>query len=184
VVVLFFRLCCHQLAFGGLPHRFRCFQLCLRRQILTLRVIHLLLRNQARLAVRHAFEPRELQVIYLYLRFHSVNLVLGLADHVLLVFDGSRVLLQLHLQLRDFQDRKKLALLYPVPVIHQELLDIPRLLGEHVDLLKRHQFRGYGDLAHDRFSSHRGDPYRYGLRWRLGIAGTDALSGASREHRS
>ena len=52
------------------------FHLRLRGQILALRVVHFLLRHQARLRLRDAVQPVELQVQNLVLRFHAVQFVL------------------------------------------------------------------------------------------------------------
>jgi hypothetical protein len=76
-----------------------------------------------------------------------VQLVLGVGDHILRVFDGGVVLGQLLLQLRNFEHGDHISGLDARAVIDVELLHEAGFLGVNVDFLKGNQLGRLGERS-------------------------------------
>ena len=155
--------------FGG-------FHLRLRRQILALRIVHFLLRDQPGLGVRHGLQAVVLQVSNLVLRFHAVQLFAGVRHLFAHVLDGGLVLLQLGFQFGNFEDRHQLAFLDVRAIVHFQFLHVAGFLGVDVDFLERHQFGGQSQLALDGHADGASDSYGCGrgrfVHFGVTVAGT------------
>ena len=86
-----------ELALGRLQIRFRSFHLRRRGQSLSLRIIHLLLRDQSRLRFSDAVQSIKLQLHNLVRGFYAAQFVFRVHDLIGRILDGGIVLFQLRL---------------------------------------------------------------------------------------
>ena len=117
-------------------------------------VVNFLLGDQAGPALRHLVQPGKLEVRHLVLRLQAVQFLPGSVHLALGIRDVGLVLVQLHLEFGDFQNRHHIALLHVCAVIHVELSDESGLLGIDIDLLEGNQLGGDYQASLQRLSDH------------------------------
>ena len=140
LIVFAFCLRGGQQALRGLPIRFRGFDLSGRLKCLALGIVYFLLRDQGRFGLGDAAQPLELQLHNPVLSFDPAQFVFGVRNLIGGVPDRRIVLLQLGLQLGDFQRGERLVCLHAAPVVHVQFFHITGLFRVDLDFLKRNQF--------------------------------------------
>src|SRR5580700_4417896 len=109
-------------------------------------------------------------------RFGTALFLARTRDILLATAHRGFVLLQLLLQLRNFQHREKLALFYVRAPIHVKFLDISGNLGVDVHLLKGQEFRSDLQSIGEVAALH----LHHGCTWRLGgVFGSGAVRAAA-----
>jgi hypothetical protein len=153
--------------FGGGERRLLRGNIRVRFQVLSPGDVDFLLRDKFRTRFLDVGQARVGKMRDGVRRLRAVQILVRARQFLIAAADGGLILLQLLLQLRDFQYGEELPLPYMSPVIDVEFLDVAGDFCVHVDFLERLEFRCDLQVIRDVPSRHFYDGGRGSVRGSL-----------------